>query len=137
MKLDLIKELNADHARLASTLGRIGERATLDEEAVRLLKEARAQLVAHLAKEDRELYPDMRAAAEKNENLRETLKVMGHEMEDISAKAISLIDGWIAGKGAGSVPAGRFAEDFAWLFSLLKDRILREENKLYAKYLKL
>lgn len=132
MKLDVIRELNADHARLASTLGVLSGRPELDAEAVLLLKDVRAQLSAHLEREDRKLYPEMRAAAEKNESLREMLKVMGLEMNEISAKAVALIDGWIAGKGAG-----RFAEDFAFLHALLKDRIQREENKLYAKYLKL
>ncbi|MBN2811534.1 MAG: hemerythrin domain-containing protein [Spirochaetales bacterium] len=132
MKLNLIKELNADHALLLSKMEEIKSLPETDAGIPRLLGDIKEGLTLHLGKEDREFYPPMRAAAEKNENLRETLKIMGVEMEAITGKAIGLIDGWLE-NGLSS----RFREEFEALFALLKDRIQREETKLYTKYIKL
>lgn len=131
-KFALIRELNADHAILLSKLDAIRRRGTVDSEGQALLIEVRSFLVTHLEKEEMHFYPDMRKAAETNENLRETLQIMGTEMEAISAKALTMIDGWLAGEGLVS-----FTSNFESFHSLLADRIRREEHSLYSKFLKL
>lgn len=132
MKFSLIRELNADHALLLAKLDEIREHGQVDAEVHRLLTEVRAALVGHLDKEEKEFYPVMRQAAEKNEALRNMLQSMGVEMEAISAKVLKAIDGWLAGEGLSG-----FAVNFESFRAVLADRIRREEHALYAKYLKL
>ena len=131
-KIALIRELNADHAKLLSKLDAIRRRGSVDTEGQGLLLEVRSMLIAHLEKEEKHFYPVMRKEAENNENLRETLQIMGTEMEVISAKALSMIDGWLAGEGLVS-----FTNNFESFHSLLADRIRREEHSLYSKFIKL
>ena len=134
----VIRDLNGEHSILLATLEAIRARGALDAETRTLLSRARAALVAHLDKEEREFYPVMRAAAEQSEALRETLRVMGQEMDAIAASALSTIDSWIGGTGgADHADYASFSESFDAFVSLLTDRIQREERSLYAKYLKL
>lgn len=132
MNVNLIRELNADHAALKAKLDSIKERGVLDAEARRLLIEIRSDLIAHLGKEERDFYPVMRNAALTNEGLRSTLKKMGDEMDAVSVKALRLIDDWVSGKGSTD-----FAASFESFCAILCDRITREEHSLYSKYLKL
>ena len=131
-KFDLIRELNSDHAILISKLDAIREQGSVNSKVQTLLTEIRSLLVAHLGKEETSFYPAMRKAAETNENLRETLQIMGTEMEAISAKALTMIDSWLAGEGLVS-----FTSNFNSFYTLLADRIRREEHNLYSKFLKL
>ncbi len=147
MNVHLIRDLNAEHSILMATLEAIRARGALDGETRVLLARARAALVAHLDKEEREFYPVMRAAAEDNEVLRDTLRVMGQEMDAIAASALQAIDSWIDGvsgtggvsgtDGADNADSASFSESFDAFVSLLTDRIQREERSLYARYLKL
>lgn len=131
-KIDLIRELNSDHAVLISKLDAIRKQQTLNAEVKSLLVEVRSLLIEHLGKEEEHFYPGMRKAAETNENLKEILQIMGTEMEAISAKALVTIDRWLAGEGQVN-----FTSQFDSFYSLLVDRIRREEHSLYSKYLKL
>ncbi len=132
MNLNLIRDLNAEHAVLSEALARIEAEGALTDAAKRMLANARSALLAHLEREEREFYPVMRKAAETNESLRSTLASMGVEMQGISARTLDLIDHWIAGKGSDT-----FATDVRALRDSLGDRIRREEHSLYAKYIKL
>jgi hypothetical protein len=132
MKLELIKELNAEHSILTGLLNDVAVRGILDDDTRRLLLRLRDALVAHLGKEDRELYPALRQAAETNESLRNTLLVMGTEMEELSTLALNSIDSWLSGRGREG-----FAASFGSFRKILAERIAKEERNLYAKYLKL
>ncbi len=144
MNINLIRDLNGEHTILLATLEAIRARGALDAETRTLLARVRSALVAHLDKEEREFYPVMRAAAQTNEALRDTLRVMGQEMDAIAGSALSAIDSWIGGTGGGGVTGGAdyagdmsFSESFNAFVSLLTDRIQREERTLYSRYLKL
>lgn len=132
MPMNLIRELNAEHAVLARILVDIGAQTCLNERVQHVLPELKAALLRHLEREERDFYPVMIKAAQTNSSLAELLKIMGSEMDEIAARALSLIDQWQKGEGAVS-----FVEDFEALRNTLSQRIRREEHSLYAKYLKI
>lgn len=132
MKLQLIRELNSDHLQLVSCLDSMKGKKLQDKDTIELIKKFKNLVLAHLEKEEKEFYPIMLKAAETNDILKDLLRVMGLEMEEISKKAMMLIALWEQGKGAE-----RFASDFSSLYTILKDRIKREETRLYSKFLKL
>lgn len=132
MSMGLIKDLNAEHRALMKALDMIRAEQGLTEKAQLLVDKTRNALLAHLDREEKEFYPVMRKAAETNNQLKDTLKVMGEEMDQIATKAMAAFNNWTAGKGQG-----RFVTDFNNLYELLEARIKREEHALYAKYLRL
>ncbi len=137
MPTKLIQELNAEHAALVKALKTIASDkaaspAALSPAARALLPKIRLALTKHLEKEEAAFYPPMRRAAETNPSLKELLRVMGAEMDEIASRALALLDTWIAGGGAAS-----FSADFDSLLATLGARIQREEHQLYARYLKL
>jgi iron-sulfur cluster repair protein YtfE (RIC family) len=131
MSIELVKELNGDHRALLKTIGQINDIGTLTPETRSLLKEAKQQLVSHLAREETDFYPVMRKLAATNESIDEKLKVMNMEMETISRSAMRFLDEYIT----GGIPAN-FSADFRAFRNALVGRIQREEFALYSHFLK-
>lgn len=131
-RVNLVKDLNADHAALCALLEEIGAEPALTEGARGLLSRLRSELLNHVSREDRDFYPDIRKAAQSKPALESVLNVMGKEMESLSAQVVATLDAWIIGENAAGFPAA-----FARLRGLFTERIRREERELYAKYLKL
>lgn len=132
MNIALIRELNADHAVLMRAVDTIHAAGSYSPEVKKLLVKTRDALIRHIEKEEKEFYPLMREAAGKNPELKNTLTVMGLEMDQIAAKALGLIDGWIEDDGGAS-----FQDEFDAFRTILSGRISREEKSLYSKYLKI
>lgn len=132
MKLNLIRELHDDHILLMQKLDRIRGQGSFSPDARALLIEVRKILIDHSETEERDFYPVMRKAAEKNASLQNVLKIMGLEMETISMNALMRIDTWLSGEDTLN-----FMVQFDAFYIMLSDRIKREEYSLYSKYLKL
>jgi hypothetical protein len=90
---------------------------------------AKILLLAHLKKEDNELYPVLQKKAETDSNLAYILRLFAKDMESITAKAINFFEKYGYG-GAGRT----FGRDFESLVTALKGRISREEHALYKEY---
>lgn len=89
-------------------------------------------LLAHLKKEEEQFYPPMRVAAQKDPGLKELLTVMGMEMDEIAKTVLDQLALWLKGEGDAS-----FHSDCEHICKILKDRIVREEHRLYSKYLRI
>lgn len=92
-------------------------------------------LTAHLATEDRELYPALRAAAEKPGaplSLKSSVKNFFEEMEGIKPKVVGFLGKWNAGAIAAQPAA--FRSEFGALTHVLGTRISNEEARLYNLY---
>jgi len=87
------------------------------------IKKARGLIVAHLQKEDRELYPKLK-----------TVTTMGidyqKEMVTLSQDVIAFFDAWETGELTGFELAKRTGS----IVGNLRARITREETQLYPKY---
>lgn len=128
----LIEELKRDHSAIADMLNKVKEFGISSKDAQNTLLSAKTSLLAHLRKEDNELYPALRKAAESDSNLKGTLDMFAKDMETISKAAFEFFDKYSQG-GSGL----EFAKDFGRLFATLKSRIQKEEDILYARYDKL
>ena len=125
----LIDELEADHKIIADTLGKVKTLGISSEEGQKTLLAAKAGLLAHLAKEDRDLYPVLRKAAETDPSLQSTLDFYAKDMDEISSAALEFFAKYATG-GEGL----DFAKDFGRLVANLTQRIRKEETTLYKKY---
>ncbi len=126
---ELIKQLNKEHAEIEKTLNKVKELGVNTQEGQQTLMAAKDGLLAHLKKEDEELYPVLYKAAEKDEKLKRTLEVFAKDMEGISKAALEFFEKYANG-GSGI----EFARDFGKLLAVLSQRISKEENVLYKKY---
>lgn len=128
----LIPELREEHEQLLAVLD-LAKRSDLSSPETReLLRAARSMLLAHLRKEDIDLYPVLKTAALKDARLKETLELFASDMADISQVAISFF------KKCEQPRAGLdWAHDFGLVVSRLRSRIRREEELLYPLYEKI
>ncbi len=125
----LIAELKNDHAAIAGVLRKVKELGVTSEEGQKLLADAKAGFLAHLKKEDEQLYPTLHSAAENNPSLQSTLKTFASEMDVISGEVTEFFEKY----GAGS-SGFEFAKDFGHLYTALGARINKEEMVLYKKF---
>lgn len=129
---NLVKQLKNDHQAILSALNRVKGLGISTKEGLDKLMEVKMLLLQHLQKEDRELYPRLWHAAEVDSSLRQTLELFAKDMDQISRLAMEFFQKYAQG-GAGV----EFARDFGRLYATLGERIRREENIIYARYLQL
>lgn len=125
----LIEELKIDHTAIVNVLDEISKLGISSKEGQRKLLDAKQGLLAHLKKEDDQLYPVLKSAAEKNPALKQTLEIFAKDMAGISTAAIDFFGKYSSG-GSGL----EFAKDIGNLFTTLKSRIRKEEDILYKEY---
>lgn len=125
----LIVELKKEHAAIANILGEVSKQGITSKEGQMKLMDAKKGLLAHLKKEDDQLYPALKRAAQNDKNLGYTLDVYARDMEGITTAAIAFFSKYAQG-GSGL----EFAKDIGGLFSTLKSRIRKEEDVLYKEY---
>ena len=125
----LIDELKQDHVVLVETLNKIKSLGIASEEGQKTLLAAKGALLAHLAKEDKELYPTLNKAAETDADLKSTLDFYAKDMDKISKEALAFF-----GKYAGGGSGMEFAKDLGKLFGDLGARVRKEESTIYNKY---
>lgn len=128
----LIDELKNDHVRIIDELNKVNELGVTTKEGQDKLISARTGLIAHLKKEDEKLYPALRMAAEKDEDIKQIVDTFAKDMDVVSAAAFEFF-GQYSGGGSGM----KFAMDFGRFFGTFKTRMRKEENILYQEYEKL
>ncbi|MCP5120139.1 MAG: hemerythrin domain-containing protein, partial [bacterium] len=121
--------LKHEHAVIAETLNKVRGLGTSSKEGQETLLAAQAGLLAHLKKEDEQLYPVLRKEAESDPGLQHVLDTFASEMGAISKGALQFFAKYADG-GSGI----EFAKDFGQLFAKLSQRISKEENIIYARY---
>lgn len=125
----LIEELKEEHAAIVEGLEQIRNSAISSKEGQQWIFNAKHSLLAHLKKEDEQLYPVLYKAAEKDLSLKQTLEFFAKDMAGVSKNAIDFFDKYSRGDSGIE-----FAKDFGRLFAALKSRIRREEDIIYREY---
>jgi iron-sulfur cluster repair protein YtfE (RIC family) len=128
----LIEELKKDHSKIVATLKEVRELGLLSREGQTKLMSAKASLLAHLKKEDEQLYPALRKEAEHNNRLKGTLDLFAMDMENVSRVVQELF-----GKYSEGVVDEEFTTEFESFFTALNKRIRNEEDALYEEYEKM
>jgi hemerythrin-like domain-containing protein len=125
----LIDRLKREHAAMVETLNKIKEVGIGSKEGQDKLRSAKIGLLAHLKAEDAQLYPTLNQAAKNDESLRRTVEMFARDMENVSREAMNFFEKYARG-GSGL----EFAKDFGRLYTLLAQRISKEEKSLYPAY---
>ena len=125
----LVDELKREHSAIVETLNKVKSLRITSEEGQNTLLAAKSGLLAHLNKEDEQLYPVLNNAAESDAVLKRTLDTFAKDMDEISKVALEFFEKYSTG-GSGI----EFAKDFGRLYAALSQRISKEENIIYAKY---
>ena len=130
----LIDELKNDHVAIGSLLNRLKDPGVTNVEAHKILLTAQSSLLAHLKKEDSQLYPVLNQAAKQDAALKRTVDFYAKDMEEITGKAVEFFQKY-------SRPDSRidleFAKAFGNLFATISGRLRREETTLYKEFEKL
>lgn len=128
----LVEELKREHSVIADILNEVSKLGISTVDGQKKLLDAKTGLLAHLKKEDEQLYPVLRKAAEKDTALQQTLDIFAKDMAGISTAAVGFF-----GKYANGGSGLEFARDIGGLFTTLKSRIRKEEDILYKEFDKL
>ena len=127
----LIEELKKDHVAITSLLDRVKNPGINHKEAHAILLTAQASLLAHLKKEDAQLYPVLNKAAESNSALKRTVEFYAKDMDEITGKAVQFFDKYSRRDAEIDL---EFAKAFGNLFATISRRLRSEETTLYKEY---
>ena len=127
----LIDELKRDHVAIEGMLARVKDTSITNKEAHKILIAAQASLLAHLKKEDAQLYPVLNKAALSDATLKRTLDFYAKDMEEITQNAIAFFDKYSPEDAVIDI---EFAKAFGRLFSTISKRLRNEESSLYKAY---
>jgi hypothetical protein len=125
----LLEELKEEHRQLLEILDEVKGLGIASSMGRERLLAAKALLLGHIGKEDREFYPSLKCASEGNDDLKRTLLYFAQDMEVVSRKAMDVLDRY-----ARDLITGEFSGDLTVLYMTLKDRIRTEETILFRKY---
>ncbi len=125
----LIGEFKRDHAKIIAMLNEAKELGILSKEGQAKLMSIKEHLLAHLKKEDEQLYPVFRKEAEGNKNLKKELEMFAMEPEYVSRVVSEFFD-----KYSGGETDEDFSINFESLYASLTTRIRSEEEALYEEY---
>lgn len=130
----LIEELKKEHQELLDALYKIKELSIVKKEGQELLLSIKEQLLEHLRKEDRELYPYLNEKAIHDDNLRNTLDVLAFDMNEITLSVEDFFNRY--SKVSQFSPPSRYIVECSNLLGKLYGRIHKEERVIYREYVK-
>jgi Hemerythrin HHE cation binding domain len=126
---NFVEELKQEHTVIFETLNKVKALGITSEEGRNTLFAAKRGLLAHLKREDEQLYPVLNKAAESDAGLKRTLDMFAEDMEEISKTALEFFEKY--SKNNSDLD---FARDFGKLCAILSKRISQEENIIYKEY---
>jgi Hemerythrin HHE cation binding domain len=136
----LINRLKADHVSLKLALKNAADFTRPAPERIRILAQAKTALLGHLEKENRELYPALKMAAESDQEIYDIVDVFATDMEQVAAQALEFFNKYgdpaaVAASFLADVQnVIAFGIDLERLIILLGLRIGREEALLYPAF---
>lgn len=125
----LSAELKQDHSVILGILDRVMEFSLSFEERRAELNTVKSKLLEHLEKEDRGLYPVLWKEAESDERLKSKLNIFARDMEKISEEVLGFVTKYSSGDNDEN-----FVMDLGYVVSILKTRIMKEEDLLLKEY---
>ncbi len=126
----LIDELKKEHSEIVATLNEVKELGILSSKVMLKFRSVKECLLAHLQKEDEQLYPVLRKEAENNKQLERTLDLLAMDMENVSRVVLEFFDKYFRGE----IPGRERQKEFENISVVLSKRIGSEEDILYKLY---
>ena len=125
----LIEEFKKEHSEIIAILKEVKKLGIHSEEGRSKLVSAKKHLLEHLHKENEQLYPVLKKAAEHNKTLKNELDIFAIDPEYVSRVVLEFFD-----KYSGGVIDKDFQINFESLIAALNARIRNEEEALYHEY---
>lgn len=125
----LIEILKKEHANIAEILAKVVQLGPETSDGHSKLMEAKIGLLAHLEREDRELYPVLLEAAKDDSLVADALEFFSLDISTVAKQVLAFFDKYENPKDLGD-----FAEDFDELLHILTQRIQKEEAVIYKYY---
>ena len=129
--LKLIEEFKKDHSLLVETLNKSRKLGVQTKEGQNEILSAKDAILAHIKKEDDELYPVLRKAAVSNQKLKELMPEFDKDMSEISRYSLEFFG------NDNRLTGSNLAMELEKFIAILDRRILREETFLFVEYEKL
>lgn len=129
----LTEELKNEHAAVAAGLEKVKKIGVGSKEGQEIFFFIKEALLQHLKKEDEQLYPVLKKAAQNNPRLARTLSYLSEDMVEVTTFALKFFEKY----GQGQTGGMEFSGELGKLFALLGDRIRKEEAILCPEYDKL
>ncbi len=128
----LIDQLKKEHSKIFAELNAANDLGIITKEGQDKLLSTKADLLAHLRKEDEHLYPALRKEAEINKHLESTLDSFSSEMKNITISVLEFFK-----KYSDGVLDSKYVDAFETLSAALNARMKNEESVLFAEYNKI
>ena len=131
--MTIIEELKAEHVFLANALKEVKEKGISSKEGLEKLMSIKEVLLAHIAKEDKHIYPLLNEKAKNDDTLRSMLGTFDSNMKNVADTALKFFNKY---SKAEADPV-EFGKDFGFLSWALGIRIRQEESILYSEFEKI
>ncbi len=130
---NFITELKKEHVEIKKALDRIDRIGHFTKEVRVELLIIRDHFLVHLEKEDADVYPKLKKASLKDEELKNMFQFFEDEAELISKFVRIFIDKY----SSRNASSHGFQREFNMIYSVLMKRIEHEEEILFPEYEKL
>lgn len=130
----LINELKHEHQEITNILLELQKIGVSSTKGIELLMQSKTALLAHLTKEDKQLYPPLHDKARSDLSLKMTLDTFGAEMEEITEFVLNFYQKYST---TNNINKTEFSHDVTTFIVALKNRIMKEEVAIYKAYEKL
>lgn len=125
----LVTKLKDDHATMNEAFAELKKLGVNHSDFPKKIIHLKSMLMAHLKKEDAELYPVLKKAAEKEPSIQGTLNVLAKDMDSIAKTAFDFFEKYQKGGDAAE-----FFKDSIKVEMAISTRMRREETTLYEIY---
>ena len=128
---NLIDELKKDHNDIKNLFVKIHEGQLSNEKKFDLLMKSKDEMLAHLAKEDKYLYPELQKKSETDLALKMTLETFAKETEAVTKAINNFYDNY---SSIDKINSQSFSKDLVSFIVSLKKRIMQEEVVIFNSY---
>ncbi len=130
---EIISRFREDHARILEAFEQVEQSITDDPDSFpKSISSAKDLLLAHLAAEEKDLYPPLREEAKTNRRVDSVLELYAKDMVEIAKVAEDFFTKYQAVTGDFEL-----VSDFGKLYGAMQVRIRHEEHDLYPEFDKL
>ena len=126
--LATLEAFKLEHSEIIDTLNKIKKSGINSKEGREALLSAKASILKHLEREDKDFYSKIRELAKHNKDIQRLLKEFDDDMEHITFYTLGFFDG---NSLSNSIEMNVAMEKF---IEVLKRRILREDNILFPEF---
>lgn len=124
----MIKALKIEHSAIIDNLEETKRLGVYSKEGQDVIFSIQMNILSHLEKEDKELYPVLKDAVKSERKVNDTLNLFDENISAVSNTAIHFFENY------ARKAENQLAMETEWLIEALTWRIQREESLIFAMY---